>query len=96
VENSLCTRKMRARRECLAGLIPTLYPRNGVLRRLAANIVLQMSSPYHSLQTWFGSLASFGQRHFAVQLRLRHSNMKDCSLLLAFSVDHRFSVDTPT
>jgi hypothetical protein len=84
VENSVCIRKMRARRECLADLIPTLYPKNGVLRRLAANIVLQMSSLYHSLQTWFGFLASFGQRHFAVRLRWRHSNTQTapCFLLL--------------
>jgi hypothetical protein len=39
-----------------------------------------MSSLYHSLQTWFGFLASFGQRHFGVQLRW---HTQDCSLLLA-------------
>jgi len=50
--------------------------------RLAANIVLQMSSLYHSLQIWFGFLASFGQRHFGLQLRCPHSNTQDCSLFL--------------
>jgi hypothetical protein len=88
VENSVCTPEMRARRECLADLIPTLYPKNGVLRRLAANIVLQMSSLYHSLQTWFGFLASLGQRHFAVQLpqpSLKHPRLLPAS---CFSADH--------
>jgi hypothetical protein len=66
-------RSMSAMQTCF----PLYIPKNGLLRRLAANIVIRMSSLYHSLQTWFGFLASFGQRHFGLQLRWRHSNTQE-------------------
>ena len=52
---------------------PLYIPETAYFVGWQSNIVLQMSSLYHSLQTWFGSLACFGPRHFGLQLPWRHS-----------------------